>query len=142
MTCDETFELLARGDETPTEKRATDEHLATCAECRTMKDGLAAYDEAMSNPRKFERDPLPVQQAILAKARARAAEYRREGPSSLAPPAPARAVRILRAAAVVALILAVGFAAGRLTAPEKRVLILPEEGPTVGIHSGARSTPK
>jgi hypothetical protein len=113
-----------------------------CEECRRMKAGLAAYDEALEHPGRFEKDPLPVQQAILAAARAKAAEYRAaneakpDGRASLDPPR-AGGPRVFLLAAAVLLLVGAGFVIGRLTAPD-RTIIKYEEVHTVGIDSSTR----
>jgi len=76
MTCDEVFEALNSDPIDPEKQRAVDAHLAGCEECRRCKEGLAAFDDAMEHPERYEADPPHVQAAILARAHAKADEFR------------------------------------------------------------------
>ena len=81
MSCDEVFEALASGRIDESKRAAVEAHLATCEECRTMQEGLRAFDQAQLQPGEFGGDPPHVKEAILRRAHEKAAEFRAKNAS-------------------------------------------------------------
>ncbi len=131
MNCDEVFEALQRDENDPEKKKVVDAHLEGCEECRTMREALAAYDDARANPGKYPGDPPHVKKAILEAGYKMAEEYRRQhqrrhgGPGEVTRlSAPATRRRAPPWGVLLAASLLVGIGLG---VPLGRLTVAPEE---------------
>ncbi len=70
LTCDEFFEKTVDGwDELdPATRAACEEHARGCEDCRRLREGIEAYDDALANPGKYPGSSPELRAKILQAA--------------------------------------------------------------------------